>query len=247
MNALAVTDLVSGYGRAAPIVRGVSLAFSSGTISTVIGPNGAGKSTLLKTISGLVPVRAGRITVGHRSLEGEDATARVRAGVALCAQGRANFPDLTVAENVRLGAYGLPRRQVAERLAWVRANDPVTDKRWKDRVSDLSGGQQQSVEISMALVSDPSVLLLDEPSLGLAPGSRADVFQRIRQIADSGVCVLVVEQNVAAAVGVSDRLIVLDQGTVLLDGPPAAVLENDDLRTVYLGARATRAEPPAAR
>jgi branched-chain amino acid transport system ATP-binding protein len=228
-------DVEAGYGRAASIVRGVSLLASAGAVTTIIGPNGAGKSTLLKALVGTVPLRSGDILLAGASIGRAPVVARVEAGIRLCGQGRANFPELTVGENMRLAGYSLPRRELRARLERIRAEDPITDQRWGDRIAQLSGGQQQAVEMSMSLVTAPTVLLLDEPSLGLSPAMRAQVFARTRAIADSGVCVLVVEQNVEDAAAISDRFVVLDQGRVALDGPPAAVLENEALRHVYVG------------
>jgi branched-chain amino acid transport system ATP-binding protein len=166
--------------------------------------------------------------------------ARVAAGIRLSGQGRVNFPDLTVSENMALAGYGLPRRVLRERLAELRALDPITDTRWNDRISDLSGGQQQAVEISMALVTQPRVLLLDEPSLGLSPALRAEVFARARSIADGGVCVVIIEQNVEDAAKVSDRFVVLNQGQIALDGAPSEIFADETLRDIYVGKRAGR-------
>jgi branched-chain amino acid transport system ATP-binding protein len=232
---LRLDDVEAGYGQAASVVRGVSLGFAAGSVTTIIGPNGAGKSTLFKAIAGLIPLRRGDLLLGQTSITGKPAATRVRDGISMCAQGRANFPQLTVAENMTLAGYWLPRPERRARLAVLRRGDEVTDRRWHDRVGRLSGGQQQSVEISMALVSQPRVLLLDEPSLGLAPGARAKVFERVREIARSGVCVVIIEQNVRDAAQISDRFVVLDQGVVALDGPPEAILGDEELRTIYVG------------
>ncbi|WP_353807610.1 branched-chain amino acid ABC transporter ATP-binding protein [Agromyces sp. SYSU T00194] len=237
---LSVSGLRAGYGRAADILKGIDLDIARGSITTVIGPNGAGKSTFLKAIAGLVTVRAGEIRLGDRVLSTIPATRRVREGVVLCGQGRTNFAELSVEENLMLAGYTLPRRALHARMAAVRAADPVVDSRWHARVSSLSGGQQQSVEISMALMTEPEVLLLDEPSLGLSPGARTALFERVRDIADGGVTVLIVEQNVKAAAVVSDRLVVLEQGAIALDGTPSGVMADDRLREVYVGGVNTR-------
>lgn len=241
---LEVQEAVVGYGRAAPILNGVSLAVAEGTVTTIIGPNGAGKSTLLKAVAGLLPLREGDIRLEGSSVAAWGTAERVRHGISLCGQGRVNFPDLTVAENLRLAAYTVPRATVRRRLAEVRAQDRTTGERWRDRMSNLSGGQQQAVEISMALMTAPDVLLLDEPSLGLSPSARTTVFERIRAIADGGVCVLVVEQNIKSAAAVSDEIVVLDQGRVALTGPPTPVLADEALRHVYIGGFQPR-RPPA--
>jgi branched-chain amino acid transport system ATP-binding protein len=246
---LEVTGLIAGYGRAEPILRGIDLTVSGGLVTTIIGPNGAGKSTLLKVIAGLVPVREGTLSINERDATRTPAVNRTSLGVSLCGQGRVNFPHLTVEENMKLAGFTLSRAKLRARFHELRQSDTVTDKRWHDRVSNLSGGQQQSVEITMALITEPSVLLLDEPSLGLAPAARVAVFERIRRIADSGVCVLVVEQNVKAASAVSDRLVVLDQGRVVLDGHPSSILDDEALRHVYVGGlgHVTHATPELAK
>jgi len=230
-----VDDVVVGYGRAAAVLNGVSFDSPGRSVTTIIGPNGAGKSTLLKAIAGLLPLRRGDITLDGQSIASASTADRVRRGISLCGQGRVSFPALTVEENLRLAAFTVPRSQVRSRLHQIRSQDAVTSQRWHDRISNLSGGQQQAVEISMALMTAPRVLLLDEPSLGLAPSARRLVFRRIRSIADEGVCVLMVEQNVKSAAEVSDRIVVLDQGRIALTGEPDSVLTAEALRHVYVG------------
>ena len=230
-----IRDVVVAYGRAEPILKRVSFPVSSTSITTIIGPNGAGKSTLLKAIAGLLPLRAGDIALDGESLASVSTRDRVRRGISLCAQGRVSFSALTVEENMRLAAFTVPRADLRQRLHTIRSQDPTTNERWHHRISNLSGGQQQAVEISMALMTSPRVLLLDEPSLGLAPAARRTVFARIRAIADAGVCVLIVEQNVKAAAEVSDEIVVLDQGQVALSGPPSSILSAEALRHVYVG------------
>jgi branched-chain amino acid transport system ATP-binding protein len=246
-NDLAIDGVVVGYGRAAAVLGGVGFPAPAGSVTTIIGPNGAGKSTLLKAVAGVLPLRSGDITLDGASIAALTVGDRVRRGISLCGQGRVNFAALTVEENLRLAAYTAPRREVRQRLQAVRAQDPTTNERWHDRVSNLSGGQQQAVEISMALMTAPRVLLLDEPSLGLAPSARRTVFRRIRAIADDGVCVLVVEQNVKAAAEVSDTIVVLDQGQVVLIGPPNSVLTAEALRHVYVGGYDRKGAFPSAR
>ncbi|MEU9891442.1 ABC transporter ATP-binding protein [Sphaerisporangium sp. NPDC051011] len=232
--ALRVEKLVVGYGRAAPVLRGLDLRADGGQVTTVIGPNGAGESTLLKALAGHARPRSGRVLVRGIEVQDMAAVTRVRHGVGYCGQGRVNFARLTVEENLALAGFSLPRDVLRERLRQARA-DPLVDARWRSRVGDLSGGQQQSVEIAMALMTRPSVLLLDEPSLGLSPAARREVFARARSVADEGTCVVVVEQNVRAATEVTDRLVVLDRGVVALAGPPRQILSDERLRTVYVG------------
>ncbi len=233
---LSVRDLISGYVRDAPIVHGVTHEFTPGTITVIIGPNGAGKSTLLKSIMGLVDVYSGDVLLDGESLVAREATDRVRAGLNFCPQGRANFPNLTVAENLQLAGYTLSRAELDGRLGDLRLTSKLIDERWRERIANMSGGEQQRVEIEMSLITRPKVVLLDEPSLGLAPSAWHQIFDQVRAIADGGVTVVIVEQNVRAAVRIADRLIVLEQGRTVLDGKPYEILEDGELRRVYLGA-----------
>jgi branched-chain amino acid transport system ATP-binding protein len=234
-SVLSVRGLVAGYVRDAPIVHGVSYDFRPGSVTVVIGPNGAGKSTLLKSIAGLVDVFAGDIVLGQESLVARAATDRVLAGLNFCPQGRANFPNLTVADNLRLAGYSLPRATLEQRLTELRTTNPLIQERWRERIANMSGGEQQRVEIEMSLITRPKVLLLDEPSLGLAPAAWHKIFDQVRLIADGGVTVVIVEQNVRAAVRIADKLIVLEQGQMVLSGKPDEILEDGELRRVYLG------------
>jgi branched-chain amino acid transport system ATP-binding protein len=235
IHRLQLHNVVAGYGRAAPVIKGVDLAFDDATITTLIGPNGAGKSTLLNCISGLVELRSGEVVLAGKPIGALPAASRSRLGIGTCAQGRSNFAHLTVAENLRLAGFSLPRRELRDRLKGLRSQDELLNQRWHDRVADLSGGQQQFVEISMALINEPQVLLLDEPSLGLSPAARSAIFARVRRIADEGRCIVIVEQNVRAATAISDRLVVLDRGTIALQGSPADILADPALREVYVG------------
>jgi len=233
---LSVRGLVAGYVRDAPIVHSINHDFHPGSVTVIIGPNGAGKSTLLKSIAGLVDVFAGDILLDEESLVSRAATERVRAGLNFCPQGRANFPNLTVADNLRLAGYSLTRSTLEQRLSELRATNKLISERWRERIANMSGGEQQRVEIEMSLITKPKVLLLDEPSLGLAPAAWHQIFDQVRAIADGGVTVVIVEQNVRAAVRIADRLIVLEQGETVLDGIPDEILNDDELRRVYLGA-----------
>ena len=164
-----------------------------------------------------------------------------------CAQGRVNFGHLTVEENLRLAGFGLRRGEVKARLAQLRESDSFLDARWRARVGDLSGGQQQFVEVAMALVNQLSVLSLGQPSLGLSPAARTAVLARARATADDGTCVFVVEQNVRAAAPISDRIVVLDRGSIVLDGTPGDLLDDPRLRAVYVGTVGERSPVTAAR
>jgi branched-chain amino acid transport system ATP-binding protein len=232
---LSVHGLVSGYVRDAPIVHDLNHEFRPGTVTVIIGPNGAGKSTLLKSIMGMIDVYEGDVRLDDVSLVSQVATERVRSGISFCPQGRANFPNLTVAENLRLAGFTLARAELEQRLQDLRSKSELINERWHERIANMSGGEQQRVEIEMSLITTPKVLLLDEPSLGLAPSAWHSIFDQVRAIADGGVTVVIVEQNVRAAVRIADRLIVLEQGQTVLDGKPDEILDNDELRRVYLG------------
>jgi branched-chain amino acid transport system ATP-binding protein len=228
--------VTAGYQPDAAIVHEVTHSFELGTVTLVIGPNGAGKSTLIKTIVGLTKLIGGDISVDGIPVSSRRVSERIGLGVSFCPQGRANFPSLTVGENLKLAGYTLSRQILDERLSELRARHPLVDRRWTERIGNLSGGEQQRIELAMALLTRPRVLLLDEPSLGLSPAASREIFQEVRAIADGGVCVIIVEQNVRAVVPIADRLIVLEQGVTVLDGEPEHVLTDPELRRVYLGA-----------
>jgi branched-chain amino acid transport system ATP-binding protein len=233
----------AGYGRAALVLRGLSLAVDAGTVVCLVGPNGAGKSTVLKVASGLLAPRAGRVV-----LRGEDVTAvhprRLLAkGVAHVLQGHSVFPEMTVEENVRLGAYTVRDRSLVDRRARnVRELFPVVGERWKTTAGLLSGGQQKQVELARALMLEPSVVLLDEPSMGLDPRASATVFDQIARLREVGTAVLLVEQNARRALEMADVGCVLDLGRVHASGPAQELLADPALGALYLGGAATRAE-----
>jgi branched-chain amino acid transport system ATP-binding protein len=230
---LEVTDLRAGYGDIL-ILDGVSLAVGPG-ITCVIGPNGAGKSTLLKAIFGLVDRTGGRIL-----WEGEDlirlSPAAIRQrGIAYVAQGRWNFPWMSVRDNLDMGAFTRVDRSVEDDVRDLQRRFPVLATRARERAGNLSGGEQQILEMAMALLSRPRLLLLDEPSLGLAPQMVERVFQAIAAIAETGVAVLMVEQNVRQALAISSHAVVLDLGRKVVEGPAAEILRDESVRRAYLG------------
>lgn len=230
---LEVTGLRAGYGRIEAL-HGVDLRVAAGEAVCTIGSNGAGKTTLLKTIAGLVPARSGRVL-----LEGEDITRwtterRAKAGLVLVPEGRQVFAGLTVRENLELGAYGRSRGAAAE-LARVFELFPVLLDRAKQVAGTLSGGQQQQLAIGRALMGRPRVLLLDEPSLGLAPLAVREVTGKLVSLAAGGTTLVLVEQNAAAAFRVAERGYVLDRGDVLLDASTAQLREDPRVQAAYLG------------
>jgi branched-chain amino acid transport system ATP-binding protein len=233
---LQIDDLEVRYG-VVRALRGISLTAQPGRVTALIGANGAGKTSLLRTVAGLYRPAAGRVR-----LDGTDITAvppdkLAAAGVALVPEGRQLFDDLTVAENLRMGLYGTGARgaDAAERTAKVCAVFPALDDIMDRRAGLLSGGQQQMVAIARALVRRPRLLLLDEPSLGLAPRLVAEILATVRRLADDGVTVLLAEQNAVAALRVSHQGVVLQNGRIVAADDAAALLADEEISRHYLG------------
>lgn len=234
---LKLDNVKVSYG-AIEAVKGVSLEVRKGEVVTIIGANGAGKSTLLKSIAGLEPVKDGRILV-----DGQDCTyvpthRRVGLGLAMSPEGRGVFPDQTVLENLMLGAYSRRRDTQAIEKAIEREFQrfPRLRERQNQLSGTLSGGEQQMLAIARALMSEPRLLLLDEPSLGLAPLIIKDIFEAIRQLRHSGLTILLVEQMAKQALGVADRAYVLETGCITLEGSGKELLDNPKVKAAYLGA-----------
>jgi branched-chain amino acid transport system ATP-binding protein len=230
-------DKVSvSYGRS-PALFGVSIEVAAGEVVALLGSNGAGKSTTLKAISGLASLTSGEIYLDDTRIDGKDSHAVVNLGVAHSPEGRRLFPGLTVLENLRLGAVSKEARAVQQHtLGEVFEMFPVLSERRKQSAGLLSGGEQQMCAIGRALMAKPRLLLLDEPSLGLAPRIISEVFQVIRKVRDTGVTVLLVEQNVAQSLRLADRAYVIERGRVSLEGKSADLLEDKELQRAYLGA-----------
>jgi branched-chain amino acid transport system ATP-binding protein len=235
--ALSVTGLHAGYGRV-EVLHGVDITLAPGEMVTVVGANGAGKSTLLKAIAGLVPARTGSIALEGFDITRTRAERRVTAGMALVPEGRRLFGPLTVAENLELGAY-TRRRAGTAGLAGTRKRVnglfPVLAERVDQPAATLSGGEQQMLAIGRALMSEPRVLLLDEPSLGLAPLVVKEIFAALDRLRADGVTVLLVEQDARLALAHADRGYVMRTGEVVLSGTAADLLADEDVRLIYLG------------
>ena len=231
---LEIEELSVSYGQRRAL-EGVSLSVHEGEIVTLLGANGSGKSTTLRAVSGLVPAHRGRIVYRGRNLRGERADAIVAAGIGHVPEGRDVFGEFTVLENLLVGAHTTPRREIGARLAAAYAAFPVLRERQQQRAATLSGGEQQMLAIARALMARPRLLLLDEPSLGLAPRLVREIFHVIERINRDGVTVLLVEQNARRALAVAARGYVLDTGRVALAGPSAALAADARIRTAYLG------------
>ena len=235
MPLLEVDDIHAGYGKL-EILRGVSLRVESGQVVSIIGPNGAGKSTVFKTLFGLLPVRQGRVR-----FDGEDITNRppadlLRRGMTYVPQGRNVFPLMSVDENLRLGAYVRPRSAELEReVDRVYETFPMLRDARGKRAAELSGGQQQMLEMGRALLLRPRLMLLDEPTLGLAPLVFREIFRIIADLRRAGQTILMVEQNASKALEISDNAYVLELGRNRFDGSGDAIRSDERIRRLYLG------------
>jgi branched-chain amino acid transport system ATP-binding protein len=232
---LRIRDLCAGYGQT-NVLHGVELDVSANEIVCLIGPNGAGKTTTMRAITGLLPPTSGSVSLEGRELAGASTKEIVAAGIALVPEGRAIFPALTVRENLRIGAYSRRREWNEEgELANVFDIFPRLRERQDQLGGTLSGGEQQMLAIGRALMAKPKLLLLDEPSMGLAPILVALVFDTIRRLAATGVTILLVEQNAEAALRIADRAYILERGRVVTRGAGRELLMNADIRASYLG------------
>jgi len=234
---LEISGLESGYGDM-KVIHGVDMVVEADEMVSIIGPNGAGKSTLLKSIVGLTDLRAGTITLNGEDITGVAPEDAIYQGICHVPQVNNIFPNLTVLENLKMGAWALGDTDVAfeDRVREVYERFPVLEDRPDQRASTLSGGQQQMVAMGAALMLDPDLLILDEPSAGLAPQLVDDVFEKITEIrAESDTAVLMVEQNARRALHESDRGIVLDLGEKRMEGAGTELLDSDEVQELYLG------------
>jgi branched-chain amino acid transport system ATP-binding protein len=230
-----VTGLVAGYG-GGDVLRGVSLQVAHGGITCVVGPNGAGKSTLLAAISGLLRPRLGEITLHGERLTGKTPRQILRSGVVQVPQNHSLFREMTVRENISLGGYTLRERGLAERrFARVLEMFPQVNEWLDQKAGSLSGGQQRLVEFARGLMLDPKLVILDEPSMGLAPKVLKSVFDAVRMMNAQGKTILLVEQNARAGLRLSTHGVVLENGQVRLSGSGQEVLEHPEIGALYLG------------
>ena len=232
---LKVNDLVVSYG-GIEALKGISLEVPDGKIVTLIGANGAGKSTLLRSIIGLVKPDSGSITYGEKELIGLNFQQIVENGITLVPEGRRVFPNLTVLENLQIGAYLRNDKDgIAKDIRWIYDLFPRLEERSWQMAGTLSGGEQQMLAVGRALMSRPKVLMMDEPSLGLAPLIIKDIFKIIQEINRQGMTILLIEQNANMALKVADIAYVLETGRITMTGSGRELLENPEIKAAYLG------------
>jgi ABC-type branched-subunit amino acid transport system ATPase component len=233
---LEARGVVAGYGRGPDILTGVNLTVASGQVQCIIGPNGAGKSTLLKVISGLLPARQGHITFNGKSIENLRPDQVLRHGICLVPQEGALFPDMSVRENLRMGGYIIDdKTELHKRIDEVLEMFPILKERSSQRAKSLSGGEQRMLALSRTLVVRPEIVMLDEPSLGLAPRIVRQMFEIIHLLRDRGLTIIVVEQNAIMGLKNANWGCVLDLGKNLFDGPARDILDDPRIRELYLG------------
>ena len=231
---LKVRDLHVYYG-AIHAIKGITLEVWKGEIVTLIGANGAGKSTTLNTIAGLLKPRQGSIALDGMPVNGTGASKMVYRGLSLCPEGRRIFQQMTVRENLEMGAFSRPAEEIAGSMEEMFQRFPRLKEREKQIAGTLSGGEQQMLAMARALMSRPKLLMLDEPSMGLAPILVDQIFEIIQELHRSGATILLVEQNAQMALSVADRAYVMETGVISMSGPAADLLRNDDVRKAYLG------------
>jgi branched-chain amino acid transport system ATP-binding protein len=241
---LSTAALVAGYERDLPIVRGVDFRVAEGELVLILGPNGAGKSTLVKAIAGLVPVHSGAIRLGDIDITAVPAHEKIRHGLAFVPQTENIFATLSIHDNLLLAADILPKEKRGGRIAALYAMFPDLAERPSRRAGALSGGQRQMLAVARALIVEPSVLILDEPSAGLSPKTVAEVFSGLKEINAQGVTIVLVEQNVKAALAIADRAVILVEGQMRHEGTAAGLAGDPLVAELYLGARQhTKAAP----
>jgi branched-chain amino acid transport system ATP-binding protein len=232
---LEVEGVVTGYGDI-EIVHGLAFAAAEGEVTALVGANGAGKTTLMRALAGVLPLRAGTLRFGGRDIARAPAHQRVEAGIALVPEGRLIFPHMSVAENLRIGAINPRARAEANRTAnEVYALFPRLAERRGQLGGTLSGGEQQMLALGRGLMARPKLLLLDEPTLGLAPIMAKLIFETIRRLRESGLTIVLAEQDVGQTLAIADRAFVLENGRIALSGPGGALLDDARVKSAYLG------------
>lgn len=238
---LEIKEIVAGYLKGVDVLQGINLHVEAGELVCLIGPNGAGKSTVLRTISGLLKPSSGKITFQNQEISGLRPDLVLKYGIAHVPQGHSAFPAMTVHENILMGAYTIRNRaERARRSEQVYSNFPLLAQRRKEKVGNLSGGQQKILEIGRALMLEPKMMLLDEPSLGLDPKTARKVFSTIQRLNEQlGMAILMVEQNAKSGLAISQRAYVLELGKERLEGPAATLLNDSRVAKLYLGGTLT--------
>ena len=243
---ISVKDVVAGYDDGPNILKGISLEVEYGKSYCIIGPNGAGKSTLLRVITGLLPTREGTVHYKNEDISTKRTDEILRLGISFVPQDRSLFPDMTVRENLVMGGYVIEdRKLLKERVDEVYEMFPILYERTSQLAKTLSGGQQQMLAIGRVLVLKPEVIMLDEPSLGLAPKIAAQIFDTIQMLKDSGMTIILVEQNARMGLEATDWGVVLDLGTNSFEAPADVVLSDERIQELYLG-RSYRTPLPVA-
>lgn len=232
---LKVKDLVVSYG-GIEALKGIDIEVKKGEIVTLVGANGAGKSTLLRAVVGLVKSKNGSIFYEGQEILGQKSQNIVTKGITLVPEGRRVFPNLTVLENIKLGAYfRKDTKKIEDDIQWVYSLFPRLKERNWQLAGTLSGGEQQMLAVGRALMSNPKLLMMDEPSLGLAPLIVKDIFNIIKEIREKGVTILLIEQNANVALKIADRGYVLETGKITIKGSGKSLLQNEDIKKAYLG------------
>jgi len=234
VTALRVQGLRSGYGKV-PILAGVDLLVAGGEVVAVVGPNGSGKSTLLKTICGLIRPYSGQVLFDGRDMAGRPSYHIARAGISYVPEGGRLFPNMTVRENLLMGAFATPANLKSGLLEEIYTLFPILRQRGRQYAATLSGGEKQMLAISRGLVSSPKILMLDEPSLGIAPKLVEEIYDRLHALKAKGLTVLLVEQNTNFALELADRAYVLENGRIVLEGSGQEVAANPEIKRHFLG------------
>jgi ABC-type branched-subunit amino acid transport system ATPase component len=232
---LKLVNIFAGYG-GGDVLKGVDLVVERGSLTCIVGPNGAGKSTVLRVISGLLKPSRGKITFNGRSIGGMSAPHILKLGIAQIPQDHSLFPDMSVRENMELGGLLLQdRSRIERRLRQIEERFPIVKERAKEQARSLSGGEQRQVEIARALMLNPTLVLVDEPSMSLDPKTLAQVFEAIVQMHNTGTTIVLVEQNVRAGLGIATYGVVMESGIVRMQGPAQTVREDPEMGHLFFG------------
>lgn len=242
--ALETRALIAGYEPDLPIVRGVDLSVTPGELLVLLGPNGAGKSTFVKAIAGVVPIHSGSVLLGAREITRVASHRKIGEGLAFVPQTENIFATLTIHENLQLAAAVLPKTQRSDQIAALYRRFPDLASKPSRLAGALSGGQRQMLAVARALIVDPSVLILDEPSAGLSPKIVGEVFSMLKEINAGGVTVILVEQNVKAALAIASRAVILVEGRIRHEGEASSLLGDPLIAKLYLGTTKQESEAP---